>query len=164
MSRSFGATSFTTRSPIRTWPAVISSRPATIRSEVVFPHPDGPTSTISAPSSTDRFRSETATVPSSNTFVTPSSTISAMASSALLERDRSEPDQGDVGPTGPLLDQHDGVRRPVRGERCPVPHPPVHHHAGTGGGAENPQALERRGAAGGPRRGGGAPGDPDPRA
>ena len=54
-----------TVSPIRIVPVVISSSPATIRSRVVFPHPDGPTSTISVPSSIMRSTARTASVPSS---------------------------------------------------------------------------------------------------
>src|ERR1043165_614910 len=54
MSRSRGATSFTTRSPIRISPSVISSSPAIIRSTVDFPQPDGPTSTSSSPCSISR--------------------------------------------------------------------------------------------------------------
>ena len=50
MLRSFGVRSFTTRSPIRSSPSLISSSPATIRSAVVLPQPDGPTRTISSPS------------------------------------------------------------------------------------------------------------------
>ena len=42
----------------------MSSSPATIRSAVVLPHPDGPTKTISSASSTCRSSSETAFVPS----------------------------------------------------------------------------------------------------
>ncbi len=42
MSRSFGVRWFTTRPPIEIVPSVIVSRPATMRSAVVFPHPDGP--------------------------------------------------------------------------------------------------------------------------
>src|SRR5439155_9651032 len=45
MSRSFGETSFTSRSPMRISPEVASSSPATIRSAVVLPQPDGPTRT-----------------------------------------------------------------------------------------------------------------------
>ena len=41
MSRSFGGTSFTTRSPIRTSPLVTSSGPAIVRSTVDLPEPDG---------------------------------------------------------------------------------------------------------------------------
>src|SRR6266508_1802177 len=50
MSRCFGGTAFTTRSPIRIVPRVMLSRPATIRRAVVFPHPDGPTRTMNSPS------------------------------------------------------------------------------------------------------------------
>ena len=50
MSRSFGGRSLTTSSPIRTSPRVMSSSPATIRSAVVLPQPDGPTKTTSSPS------------------------------------------------------------------------------------------------------------------
>src|SRR5919202_2035593 len=69
MFRSIGGTSLTTRSPMRTSPAVASSRPAAIRSTVVFPDPDGPTSTTNSPSAISRLRSSTATVPPSNTFL-----------------------------------------------------------------------------------------------
>src|SRR5438045_5231326 len=131
MSRSFGASSFTTRSPIRTWPWLISSRPATIRSAVVFPQPEGPTSTMSRPSSTVRLRSLMATVPSLKTLVTPSNTISAIGSLLVdLHRGVREPDDGDVVASGPLLDQDQAPRRRVRCQRRPVPHAAVHHHAG----------------------------------
>src|SRR4051812_6264789 len=108
MPRSFGATSLTTRSPIRTSPTLTCSRPATIRSDVVLPQPDGPTNTIREPSSTLRFRSATATVPSSNTLLTPSNTISATTSPSV-DHDRSifEPDDGHVVATRPGQQQHD---------------------------------------------------------
>src|SRR6478735_6611905 len=50
MSRSFGCTSFTTRSPIRISPPEISSSPAIMRSRVDLPQPDGPTRTQNSPS------------------------------------------------------------------------------------------------------------------
>ena len=50
MSRSFGATPLTTLEPILITPALISSRPAIMRSRVDFPHPDGPTRMTNAPS------------------------------------------------------------------------------------------------------------------
>src|ERR1051325_2095825 len=53
MSRSFGATLFTTRLPMRTSPPEISSRPAIMRSRVDLPQPEGPTSTQNSPSSID---------------------------------------------------------------------------------------------------------------
>src|SRR5256886_5019003 len=52
MSRSFGATSLTTRSPIAIRPLEISSSPAIIRRSVDLPQPEGPTSTQNSPSST----------------------------------------------------------------------------------------------------------------
>src|SRR6266542_4121463 len=60
MSRSLGGTRFTILSPIQTFPFVTSSRPATIRSAVVFPHPEGPTRTTNSPSPTSRSSAETA--------------------------------------------------------------------------------------------------------
>src|SRR5581483_2986986 len=84
MFRSFGVRSLTMRSPILSSPAVISSSPATIRSAVVLPQPDGPTRTISSPSPIDRLRSKTACVPSSNTFWTFENSISAMRGASLL--------------------------------------------------------------------------------
>ncbi len=48
MSRSIGGSSFTTVSPIRISPEVIDSSPATIRSVVVLPQPEGPTRTMNS--------------------------------------------------------------------------------------------------------------------
>src|SRR5678815_5117899 len=56
MSRSFGVRSLTMRSPILISPSLISSSPASIRSAVVLPQPEGPTSTISSPSSISAMR------------------------------------------------------------------------------------------------------------
>ena len=50
MSRSFGGTSLTTRSPMRMSPDVMFSSPAIMRSSVDLPQPDGPTSTTNSPS------------------------------------------------------------------------------------------------------------------
>ena len=54
MSRSFGGRSVTSRSPIQIAPALISSRPASMRSEVDLPQPDGPTKTMNSPSPISR--------------------------------------------------------------------------------------------------------------
>src|SRR5438477_13103888 len=51
MSRSLGWTLLTTRSPIEIVPEVMFSSPASIRSKVDLPQPDGPTSTTNSPSS-----------------------------------------------------------------------------------------------------------------
>src|SRR5450432_2445873 len=75
MSRCRGSTSLTSRSSMKIDPDVTSSSPATIRSAVVLPQPDGPTSTSSSPSPTSRSSDCTAVVPSGNRLVTESSTI-----------------------------------------------------------------------------------------
>jgi hypothetical protein len=54
MSRSFGRTSFTTRSPMRISPALAVSSPAIRLSRVDLPQPEGPTSTRNSPEATDR--------------------------------------------------------------------------------------------------------------
>src|ERR1700712_4557095 len=51
MSRSFGWTLLTTLSPIEIVPEVIFSSPASMRSRVDLPQPEGPTSTTNSPSS-----------------------------------------------------------------------------------------------------------------
>src|ERR1700727_571036 len=51
MSRSLGWTLLTTRSPIEIVPDVMFSSPASIRSKVDWPQPEGPTRTTKAPSS-----------------------------------------------------------------------------------------------------------------
>jgi hypothetical protein len=57
MSRSFGSTSLTTRSPIVIVPPVIVSSPAIIRSAVDLPQPEGPTRTRNSLSAISRSRS-----------------------------------------------------------------------------------------------------------
>src|SRR3954462_2749208 len=51
MSRSLGWTLLTTRSPIEMVPDVMFSRPASMRSRVDLPQPEGPTRTTNSPSS-----------------------------------------------------------------------------------------------------------------
>src|SRR6266516_7450499 len=53
-------------------PSVTCSRPANIRSNVDFPHPDGPTSTMNAPSWIVRLTASTALTPFGYTFAAPS--------------------------------------------------------------------------------------------
>ncbi len=64
MSRSFGALSFTTASPILSSPSVMSSSPAIMRSAVDFPQPDGPTRITNSPSLISKLMSRTASKPS----------------------------------------------------------------------------------------------------
>src|SRR5689334_6105082 len=89
MSRFFGVSPLTTRSPMRTVPSLISSRPAAIRSAVVLPQPDGPTSTTNSPSAISRSRPSTARVPSLKTLVTFSKATLAMGH-LLLDRAADE--------------------------------------------------------------------------
>ena len=49
MSRSAGSMSLTTLPPIAIWPSLISSKPATMRSSVLLPQPEGPTMTMNSP-------------------------------------------------------------------------------------------------------------------
>src|SRR5258708_14672123 len=62
MSRAFGGTLLTTRPPIFTSPPEISSRPATMRSSVLLPQPEGPTRTQNSPSAIDTSTPCTASV------------------------------------------------------------------------------------------------------
>ena len=54
----------TSRPSTLTVPEVGSTIRLIIRIEVVLPHPDGPTNTVSEPAGTSRLRASTATVPS----------------------------------------------------------------------------------------------------
>src|SRR5438552_10046219 len=69
MSRSWGDTPFTTLPPIRMRPRVGLSSPATQRSAVVFPHPDGPTRIMNSPSAIWSERSSRATAPPGKVLV-----------------------------------------------------------------------------------------------
>src|SRR4051794_41553831 len=75
--------SSTTRSPIRIEPLLISSSPASIRSAVDLPEPDGPTSTMNSPSRISRSSASTAVVPSGNVLQTPAKPMLAMVPSVL---------------------------------------------------------------------------------
>jgi hypothetical protein len=70
MSRSAGSVLLTTLSDIFTSPLEISSSPATMRSSVDFPQPDGPTSTMNSPSATSILTSLTAVMPLEYTLET----------------------------------------------------------------------------------------------
>src|SRR6476469_6274277 len=78
MSRCAGARSLTIFPSMNSRPSLIDSSPAIIRSVVLFPHPDGPTSTTSSPSATSRSTACTATAPPSYTLRSPSSVSRAM--------------------------------------------------------------------------------------
>src|SRR4029079_11744056 len=85
MSRAFGGRSLTALPPTRISPSVISSRPATIRSALVLPQPDGPTKTMNSPSSISRSRWSTARVPSAYVLPTPAKVTPAISTSLALD-------------------------------------------------------------------------------
>src|SRR6266508_500475 len=66
------------RSPRRIVPFSTVSRPAIMRNNVVLPQPEGPTSTMSSPSSIVRLIPSTALTPPGNVLLTPLRTISLM--------------------------------------------------------------------------------------
>src|SRR5688572_22283844 len=82
MSRSLDGRSLTIRSPMTISPEVISSRPATMRSVVVLPQPDGPTRTMNSLSRIVRLTSLTACT-SSYFLLSPLSTTCAMSDLAV---------------------------------------------------------------------------------
>ena len=83
MSRLRGASSVTSRSPMRMRPLETPSSPAIIRSSVDFPQPDGPTRTMNSPSPISRSTSSTASTPPGKTLLTPSRAIPPMLRSFL---------------------------------------------------------------------------------
>src|SRR5207237_4398591 len=79
MSRREACLKVTSSPPSRMRPEVGNSRPAIIRSVVVFPHPDGPSRQKKSPSRIVKVESRTA-VKSANALCNVSTRISAMAS------------------------------------------------------------------------------------
>src|SRR4051794_32454811 len=101
MSRSFGARSFTTWSPMYSSPSVMSSSPAIIRSAVDFPQPDGPTRITNSPSAISRSMCFTASKPSGYRLVTSRNWILATGPSLSLYRARRQ-----AGHDPALEDEH----------------------------------------------------------
>src|SRR4029450_842104 len=83
----------TTRSPMRSWPSVMSSSPAIMLRTVDLPEPEGPTRIMNSPSSMPRLTSLTAVVPSGNRLLTCSRVIAATV--LLLSFDRAGGQPGD---------------------------------------------------------------------
>src|SRR5712691_3018592 len=92
MSRSFGGTSTTSSPAISTSPSLTSSSPAIMRSVVLLPQPDGPTSTTNSLSAMSRSMPRTANV-SSYFFISLRSVTWAMTSSSF---GRARRQAGDV--------------------------------------------------------------------
>src|SRR3954449_8135490 len=97
MSRSLGRRSVTSRSPIRMRPSSISSRPASIRSVVDLPQPDGPTSTMNSPSWISRSSPTTAglSAPGYHRCAPLNVTVATGHPSRLAPRSHSQPVFGD---------------------------------------------------------------------
>src|SRR5258708_29541923 len=89
MSRSFGAVSVTSLSPMITAPFVTSSRPPMQRRSVVFPQPEGPTRTMNSPSSIVMSTPSTARTPFGNVLTTFCRPMPLMCSP--LESGRDDP-------------------------------------------------------------------------
>src|ERR1051326_2665861 len=118
MSRSRAGTSFTTRSPMRMVPALTVSSPATMRSVVDLPQPDGPTRTRNSPSPITR-----------STLRTPSSVTLAMEAPFGEVREPALPrpvplGRGDLGLPGRGLAARGGGRSAHLAQRLPPPGPP----------------------------------------
>src|SRR4051794_38426688 len=90
MSRSRGASRFTTRSPIEIWPADTASSPASIRSAVVLPEPDGPTSTMNSPSAISSDSERTAST-APKRFQTSANVTRAISGPLALHRPGQHP-------------------------------------------------------------------------
>src|SRR6266487_1412020 len=108
MSRSFGASWFTTFPPMRSSPEVMSSSPAIMLRHVDFPHPDGPTRMMNSPSGMSRLMSFTPIAPPGKRLVRWSRMISATVCSlnpvSRLALDRAGCQPGD---DPPLEKQHE---------------------------------------------------------
>src|ERR1700730_3982469 len=89
-SRSLGSSSLTTRPSIAIWPEVMSSRPALMQSNVLLPHPDGPTKTTNSWSATSRSTPCT-TATSPYDLQTPRRLTPATASVSGHSRSRQDP-------------------------------------------------------------------------
>src|SRR5262245_3170480 len=86
MFRSMGGKSLTISSPIQTSPLVACSRPAAMRTTVVLPEPDGPTTTMNSPSAIARPSVSTAVVPPGKALVSCLKSSLAIACSRLSVR------------------------------------------------------------------------------
>src|SRR4030081_3653554 len=140
MSRSFGGTSLTTSPSTAISPAVISSSPAIMRSVVVLPQPDGPTSTTNSLSAMSRSMPRTASV-SSKRLTTLRSDTCAMTALTL---------GGAGGEPGDVVVHEEGVddqrrRRPEQRpghDLAPVEHVALEQR---GDDADREHQLVRRG-------------------
>src|SRR3989441_6602280 len=136
MSRCEACLKVTSSPPSRMRPEVGSSRPAIIRSVVVFPHPDGPSRQKKSPSGTVKVEPRTATK-SVKALCSFSTRISAIALLRKLGDDREQcgahqgrQERVGVERHGKGLQQHEDTRRddgggdPLHGSSPQPPRPP----------------------------------------
>src|ERR1700680_4394535 len=90
------AGSLATTSPIRMRPAELRSSPATMRSVVVLPQPDGPSSVTNSPDSTVRLKRSTATT-APNAQLTSSITSAGIDAPARQPASRRRSAPGEIG-------------------------------------------------------------------
>src|SRR5512137_2597426 len=105
MSRSIGSMSLTTRLPIEISPELMRSSPATIRSSVDLPQPEGPTMTTNSPSSTSMV-TPWITLTAPKVFLTSRNDTPAIVLFLRLDEALDEP----------LLHQHHDQRRRQQGQ------------------------------------------------
>src|SRR5580658_7597431 len=118
--------SLTRRDPIEIRPPVDSSSPATMRSVVVFPQPEGPSRVTNSPASTRRSMPSTATNPS-NARETFSRTRSDTTTNPLSEVADVMLDQAKLDPPEQEHQQHHHQADDADGLGLPVlPHPQQH--------------------------------------
>src|SRR5919201_5183594 len=112
MSRSRGRTLLTSRSPMRIEPEFSGSRPASMRSAVDLPEPEGPTSTSSSPSAMSRLSLSTAAIDVPSYIRVASSYLTSVIGVPSL--DRAHGQATDHALLGQPSGQHDGNARQHR--------------------------------------------------
>src|ERR1700730_10361463 len=116
MSRSFGGSRFTTRSPMRMVPELTSSSPATSRSVVDSPQPEGPTRTTNSSSSILRSKSVTAGTAPYDFSIRSNATFAIAISTNGSE---SGPGRSDAQPTNDVSLREQGHQhRRSHGQHC----------------------------------------------
>src|SRR5262245_39593913 len=122
MSRSFGGTSLTTSPSTAISPALISSSPAIIRSVVVLPQPEGPTSTTNSLSAMSRSMPRTASVSSKRLTSLRSETCAMARASLALGGAGGEPGDVVVHEEGVDDERRGGAEKRPGHDLTPVEH------------------------------------------
>src|SRR5699024_4547855 len=91
MSRAAGSVPVTSLPPMAMCPPLVASRPASARSVVDFPQPDGPTSTRNSPSAMCRSRSRTLGRSAPGYWIVTSSNFTSAMGKMILQDDEAPP-------------------------------------------------------------------------